>query len=208
MSSSATDDGGEAMKILFLALLLMFSGCEMSEKSTDEFTDTSEITTNRVKEDGKREIVPLTRRIDGVKVRTMITEIEMSGKIIATKDVVMGLGGFSEYGHTDEEISNNESILQSVGVEEIYIDEIISTNDTMEVAIGYVYDSDMQINLTFENNELFYVILTGIVEDHDYNADSNSLDLGIGLQGKDSIELYYEGILAYLDWEEKTLDNQ
>ncbi len=188
---------------------------EVPEAKDNEpvITDESDIIVNRIKEDGSREQVPMTRTVDGVKIRTVTTKTEGIGivKIVETVAIVEGLGGLSEFDFSDDDIAYNEEILSSVGISEVYIKEYIPTTDTMGIAQGLIYDSEgIQLNLTFENNKLFFVELTGIVDNFDGDSSrEDKLDLGVGLQGKKNVEMYYDtdgGVLAVLDWQAKTLE--
>ncbi len=190
---------------------------ELKEKESvveDVVENESEFyTTKVIEENGETEYikVPVTRTVNGVRIRTVTTETEGFGivKIIATDDIVEGLDCLEDYGFSSDEIKKNEEILDSVGVEEIYVSQYVP-NGSMGICTAYIYDSEgMQLNVTFENNTIISAQLTGIVDKAEYSTRDDELDVGVGLQGHSSVDLYYDidgGALAYLDWENKTLD--
>lgn len=181
----------------------------------ETYTNPSSIMVSSVKtvdEERVVEQVPLTRTVDGVRIRTINTKTEGIGiiKIIETADIEEGLNLMKTYGYTNDDVIEIKSILTDAGISEVYIKDYYQTNDYMGFARCFIYDAtdNMQLNLTFENNTLIYIQLTGIIDNSDVvSSRTDKLDLGVGLQGANTVELYDKGsFLVYLDWDLMTLE--
>lgn len=141
------------------------------------------------------------------------------GKSVVTEEPVMTettvstpkwMKPFREDGYDDNELSNIETLLTSMGLSEVYVEEYLP-NGRMTVVTARIFDSkEMQLNLTFEDHILIYANLTGIIEHFEAWSDrSDKLKLTDGLQGSASVEMYSDidgGIMAILNWDEKTIN--
>lgn len=117
---------------------------------------------------------------------------------------------FSENGFTDDEITNYDEILTTVGITDFHDVELID-NGTMHIIRGKIFDSDvLQVNVTLENRKIILVELAGI--------PATNTEAYINWRGKikfrtvdtkKAVDLYYDmdgGYVAKLDWENKMIE--
>lgn len=111
---------------------------------------------------------------------------------------------FSEKGFTADEIASYEEILTNVGITDYHDVEIIE-NGAMHIIRGKIFNSDnLQVNMTLENRNLFYVELAGIpAEKTEAYINWRGNIKFKTVQTTKSVELYYDiygGYVAKLDW--------
>lgn len=104
----------------------------------------------------------------------------------------------------------DQKILTDLGLTYVH-DMEVTENDRHTIIRGKIFDSDdLQLNITQEDGKIIYVQLSGIVEDNDVVSNrSDKLKLDVGLQGKKAVDMYSDtdGVLAVLNWQDKTLTN-
>ena len=106
--------------------------------------------------------------------------------------------------------TSDQELLSSLGLTDVH-DLDVMDNGKMRIIRAKIFDSeDLQLNITQEDDHIIYVQLTGIAEDFDaYSNRTDKLDMGVGLQGKNQVDMYSDtegGILAIINWGEKTLN--
>ena len=171
--------------------------------------------------------VPVKEQVEQVEEETPVQEVEVEPveeQVTETQEQTQQVSEDEPANVTDDNAEVGEvddtspaapakeevdPILQSCGITE-YEAFFDNENGKMRIVQARIYDSkDMQLNITYEDGVIIYVELTGIMEDFDtWSNRTDKLDLGVGLQCKDAVVLYSDtegGVLAVLDWENKTL---
>lgn len=109
---------------------------------------------------------------------------------------------FRENGYSDSEIAEYQSIFDSIGVGNFSVMDFIDGSPGLRIMRAKPYNTqqDVQLNVGFENGHIFYVDLSGELNNL---ADPSNTD-------KKTVRLYdvdEGGKLAVLDWNAKNITN-
>lgn len=199
----------KAYLILFLVIFAVFAVCLLISGIASYDPNAPVPVKEQVEEETP------TQEVEVEPVEEQVTETQEQTQQVSEDEPANVTDDNAEVGEVDDTSPASpakeevDPILQSCGITE-YEAFFDNENGKMRIVQARIFDSkDMQLNITYEDGVIIYVELTGIMEDFDtWSNRTDKLDLGVGLQGKDAVVLYSDtegGVLAVLDWENKTL---
>lgn len=123
---------------------------------------------------------------------------------------LVGCGSSPAPAEAEVEVTSDieDEVLTELGLTEVHVVDDIE-NGKMRVVHAKIFDSkDMQVNITYEDDKIIYVQLTGIAEQYDnWSTRKDKLTVGTGLQGYSEVDMYADGVTyVVLNWDDKTLE--